>query len=89
MGPQIRFMETYRGLLQFRTFYRLSSPFEGNVTAWMAVNENRKDAIIGWYRVLDLVNATDSTAGQAVGGADPVCDFDSWLIVLTAAAPPK
>ncbi len=93
----------------------------------MAVNENRKDAIVGWYRVLNLVNApytrlrlrslnpklcykdsaarncyygdelmniglitTDSTAGQVVGGgADPVCDFDSRLIVLTTAAPPK
>ncbi len=113
--------------MQFGTLYRLSSPFEGNVTAWMAVNENRKDAIVGLYRVLNLVNApytrltlrgldpelcykdsatrnchygdelmniglitTDSTAGQVIGGwADPVCDFDSRLIVLTAAAPPK
>lgn len=53
---QIEFMKKYREVLQFGTFYRLSSPFEGNITAWMAVNEERTLAVIGWYKVLNGAN---------------------------------
>lgn len=53
---QIAFMKTYRQLIQFGTFYRLSSPFESNVTAWMVVSPDKKQAIVGWYRVLNQVN---------------------------------
>jgi alpha-galactosidase len=50
------FMKQYRHLFQFGTFYRLRSPFESNETAWMVVSEDRKEAIVGWYRVLNEVN---------------------------------
>lgn len=53
---QIRFMKKYRELLQYGTFYRLRSPFEGNETVWMVVSEDKKTAIVGWYRVLNTVN---------------------------------
>ena len=53
---QIRFMKKYREVLQFGDFYRLKSPFDGNVTAWMVVNEERTLALVGWYRVLCGVN---------------------------------
>lgn len=53
---QIAFMKRYRRLFQFGDFYRLSSPFEGNVTAWMVVSEDRRKAVLGWYRVLNGVN---------------------------------
>ncbi len=53
---QINFMKKYRRTLQFGTFYRLKSPFEGNETVWMVVSEDRKTAIIGWYRTLNVVN---------------------------------
>ena len=53
---QIAFMREYRDLFQFGTFYRLSSPFEKNITAWMSVSEDKKTAIVGWYRVLNHVN---------------------------------
>ena len=36
---QIVFMKAHRELIQKGTFYRLKSPFEGNVTAWMVVSE--------------------------------------------------
>ena len=36
--------------------YRLSSPFENNVTAWMVVSEDKETAIVGWYRVLNGIN---------------------------------
>lgn len=53
---QIRFMKQYRQLFQFGTFYRLKSPFEGNVTGWMVVSQDRRQAIAGWYRVLAGAN---------------------------------
>lgn len=53
---QIAFMKEYRELFQFGTFHRLSSPFEKNITAWMSVSEDKKTAIVGWYRVLNPVN---------------------------------
>ena len=43
-------------ILQFGTFYRLQSPFEGNVTVWMSVSADQKTAIVGWYRTLNRVN---------------------------------
>ena len=55
---QVEFMKRYRELLQFGTFYRLKSPFEGdgNITAWMVVSEDRKKAVVGWYKILNGVN---------------------------------
>ena len=53
---QIAFMKQYRQLFQFGTFYRLQSPFEHNNSAWMVVSDDRKEAIVGWYRVLNGVN---------------------------------
>ncbi len=57
---QITFMKTYRELIQFGTFYRLSSPFTNNITAWMVVSEDRREAIVGWYRILNGTNLSYS-----------------------------
>ncbi len=54
---QVEFMKEYRDLIQFGKFYRLKSPFEGNETVWMVVSKDQKDAIVGYYRVLQQVNA--------------------------------
>ena len=53
---QVDFMKKWRKLLQFGTFYRLSSPFEGNTASWMTVNDSRTQAIVGWYRILNTPN---------------------------------
>lgn len=53
---QIIFMKKYRRLFQFGDFYRLKSPFEKNETVWMVVSEDKKTAIVGYYRVLNGVN---------------------------------
>lgn len=71
---QIAFMKEYRELFQFGTFYRLSSPFEGNVTAWMSVSRDKKTAIVGWYRVLSQVNAPYSRLKLA--GLDPDMEYE-------------
>lgn len=54
---QVRFMKKYRRLIQFGTFYRLQSPFQGTETAWMVVSEDKTQAIVGYYRVLQEINA--------------------------------
>lgn len=38
---QIQFMKQHRGLIQFGTFYRLESPFDGNCAAWMIVSDDK------------------------------------------------
>ncbi|MBR2591690.1 MAG: alpha-galactosidase, partial [Oscillospiraceae bacterium] len=52
-----QFMKDHRKLIQFGTFYRLQSPFEHNEAGWMVVSEDRKEAIVGYYRQLARVNA--------------------------------
>jgi alpha-galactosidase len=55
---QINFYKENRRLLQAGTFYRLISPFEkdGNVTSWIVVSEDQKEAIVGRFQVLGKPN---------------------------------
>ena len=53
---QIAFMKENRGLFQFGVFYRLQSPFTHNSSAWMVVSQDKKKAIVGWYRTLNGIN---------------------------------
>ncbi len=69
---QVSFMKEYRSLLQYGTFYRLKSPFEGNEMCWMAVSQDKKTAIVGWYRILNQVNAR-FTRIQLAGLAEDFC----------------
>lgn len=55
---QIRFMKKYRELIQVEgDFYRISSPFEGNETAWIVVSPDKKRAVAGYYERLKKINA--------------------------------
>lgn len=73
---QTAFMKEYRNLIQFGTFYRLKSPFEGNITAWMAVSEDQTEAIVGWYRVLNGVNMPYTRL--RLEGLDPEKSYHVW-----------
>ena len=70
---QIAFMKEYREVLQFGDFYRLLSPFEGNVTVWMVVSPDRRTALVGWYRVLNEVNGPYHRV--KLQGLDPALDY--------------
>ena len=70
---QIAFMKQYRSLFQFGSFYRLKSPFEGNETVWMVVSEDKKTAIVGWYRVLNQANK--SFGRVRLMGLDPALEY--------------
>ena len=54
MKCQVAFMKQYRELIQFGTFYRLESPFEGNTMAWMVISQAKDQALVGWYRFLNV-----------------------------------
>ena len=53
---QIKFMKEYRGLIQFGDFYRLQSPFDSDLCAWMSVSDDKKRAIAGIYCMKSRVN---------------------------------
>lgn len=53
---QIEFMKQHRGTIQYGDFYRLNSPFEGDIAAWMSVSEDKDTAIVGIYRIHTPVN---------------------------------
>lgn len=53
---QIAFYKKYRSLLHSGTFYRLKSPFDGNICAWMVVSQDRRQAVAAYYKVLNDVN---------------------------------
>lgn len=55
---QVQFMKEHRRVLQQGRFYRLLSPFEGNTAAWMVVSEDKKEAIVGYYRIFRPVNSS-------------------------------
>lgn len=55
---QVAFYKAHRELIQFGRFVRVRSPFEGdgNEAAWMVVSEDRRRAIVAWFRLLNRPN---------------------------------
>ena len=53
---QVTFYKAHRELLQTGFFYRISSPFENNITAWIIVSEDKSEAVAGFYKVLNSTN---------------------------------
>jgi alpha-galactosidase len=39
-------------LIQFGTFNRILSPFEGNEAAWIFINDDKSKAVVGYFKVL-------------------------------------
>ena len=50
-------VKSLRDLTRRGTFWRLLSPFEGQVTAWAFVSENRKEVLLCAYSVLSVPNS--------------------------------
>lgn len=56
VAEQIVFIKKHRQLLQFGTFWRLRSPFEGNDTAWIVVSPDRSRAVAAYFQILNRSN---------------------------------
>jgi len=70
---QVALYKEIRPLIQFGDFYRLKNPFEGNEAAWMFVSEDRREAIVFYYRVLAEANAP--LRRLRLKGLDPERDY--------------
>jgi alpha-galactosidase len=57
---QIAFYTLRRTLVRTGKFYRLKSPFEGNLTSWIVVSEDSREAVAACYRVLYSANPGDT-----------------------------
>lgn len=66
---QIMFMKENRELIQYGDFYRLITPYDNNMCAWMVVSEDKKKALFGCYVLRANVNAI--TARVKLYGLDP------------------
>ncbi|WP_088104409.1 alpha-galactosidase [Halalkalibacter urbisdiaboli] len=53
---QVELYKEYRSLIRDGDFYRLLSPFEKNETAWIVVSKDKREALVGWYKVLATPN---------------------------------
>ena len=87
---QIGLFKHYRSLLQFGDFYRLKSPFEGNIAGWMVVSRDKTKAIVGEYKILAQANAPYrrlKLAGLKPDALYSVVDF--WNSRIPASASGK
>ena len=53
---QVAIYKSVRRVVQYGDLYRLLSPFEGNYTSFLYVSENKKDAVLFIYRVINEPN---------------------------------
>ncbi|MDO5516709.1 MAG: alpha-galactosidase [Clostridium sp.] len=54
---QIGFIKDKRELIQKGIFYRLLNPFEENSASWMVVSQDQSEAIVGYYKILNIANS--------------------------------
>ncbi len=66
---QVAFFKSQRELIRSGEFYRLMNPFESNETAWMVVSEEKDEAIVGYYKVLN--NPNEAYQRLKLTGLDP------------------
>ncbi|MED4227159.1 alpha-galactosidase [Neobacillus cucumis] len=66
---QTLFFKEKRQLIRNGHFYRLLNPFESNDVSWMVVSNDRKEAIVGVYKVLAKPN--DKYYRLPLKGLDP------------------
>ncbi|BBH19091.1 hypothetical protein Back11_04360 [Paenibacillus baekrokdamisoli] len=73
---QVALVKEVRELVQFGTFYRLLSPFDGNETAWMFVSKDKKEAFLVHITILNEPNAPLSRL--RLKGLDPNYSYE-WV----------
>jgi alpha-galactosidase len=54
---QVKIYKSVRKVVQYGDLYRLLNPFEGNDTSFLYVSEDKKEAVLFIYRVMNVPNA--------------------------------
>lgn len=80
---QIAYYKARRELFQFGDFYRISSPFESNVTAWASVSRDKSRALVGVWQVLSQPNPRLTRV--CLAGLDPSKRYDYGFGVASGA----
>ncbi|MBE5962143.1 MAG: alpha-galactosidase [Lachnospiraceae bacterium] len=80
---QIATYKEIRNTIQYGEFYRLLSPFEGNFTSFLFVNETKTDAVLFFYQVLTVPNSPFSTL--RLTGLDPSKEYELLGLGKTAS----
>lgn len=70
---QVELYKEIRGTIQFGTFRRLLSPFEGNETAWMFTSPDGSEVVVFYFRVLSEPNAP--LQRLKLKGLEPEADY--------------
>ncbi|TMF33398.1 MAG: hypothetical protein E6I26_14285 [Chloroflexi bacterium] len=72
---QVAFYREHRELIQFGRFVRLRGPFDGDgsETAWVVVSDDRRQAVLGFYRALNRPSPGPSRL--RLRGLDPGLDY--------------
>lgn len=70
---QIIFYKKIREVVQFGKMYRLKSPFEGNISAWDFVSEDKNTVVLCIYNVLGY--AAPKAEWIRLCGLDPNADY--------------
>lgn len=70
---QVAFYKEIRKVVQFGDFYRILSPFEGNETAWIFVDEEKVEAVVFYFKVLAEPNHPFKRI--RLKGLDPVKNY--------------
>jgi alpha-galactosidase len=75
VAGQVAFYKEHRDVFQRGRFLRLRSPFEGdgNETAWMAVADDRRRAVAGYYQVLN--HPVPGPGRLRLRGLDPAATY--------------
>ncbi|MFD1956070.1 alpha-galactosidase [Paenibacillus thailandensis] len=71
---QVSTYKQIRGLVQKGDLYRLKSPFEGNVSAWMFISEDKEEALVYYFQVMAVPNAPRRSLRLA--GLHPELDYE-------------
>ncbi|OIJ12061.1 alpha-galactosidase [Anaerobacillus alkalilacustris] len=66
---QVNLYKEIRPVIQYGDFYRITSPFEGNETAWTFVSDDKNKAVFAHFKVLDEANMPFITV--KLKGLDP------------------
>lgn len=87
---QVEIYKEIRHIIQFGDFYRILSPFEGNETAWISVTEDKKEAVVSYFKVLAEPNilpiriklqGLDPSTMYEIIGEDMICSGDELMYI--------
>lgn len=71
---QVALYKSIRRVIQFGDLYRLENPFEGNDSSLIYVSEDKKEAVLFLYRVLNIPN--EAIRRIKLAGLNPSYDYE-------------